>query len=109
MTKYVINLKTVKPSERPDGRRESSIVYEWDFDLGCKQKEATAEGALFDVQSDWADFKPTYRGRPAPDAPALDPAQIKEWSIMARSDFGVSSKVSTNARRKLTDRSASFF
>lgn len=91
VTSYVINLKTVAPSYGPDGRRQSEVVYEWNIQLGDAKEKAINDGALFDVRSSWTDFHPTYRGRPAPDAPPLDPSKIKEWSIMARSDFGVSS------------------
>lgn len=92
MHSYVLNLKTQEAKERPDGRRESQVVYEFKFDLpqsSLGQDECTH----LEYASNWSEFEPTYRGRPAKDAPALDPAQIKEWSIMARSDFGVSVSV----------------
>lgn len=82
VTKFVLNLKTEDPPKRPDGRRESSVVYEWAFN-------ATQEGVVA-LEAKWDQFLPKYRGRPATDAKPLNPSQVKEFSIMARSDFAVS-------------------
>lgn len=84
---YVLNLKTEKPKRRPDGRRESQLVYEWKIDVPQKA-EAKQHDALH-AQASWSQFVATYRGRPVEDAPLLDPSRIQEWSVMARSDFGV--------------------
>ncbi|CEH13563.1 hypothetical protein CBOM_01477 [Ceraceosorus bombacis] len=91
---YVLNLRTADPVKRPDGRNESAIVYEWDFDASkaqgfndsssCRSKA----GIPAYVEAQWQDFAATYRGRPAKDAEKLDPAKIKGFSIMARSNFG---------------------
>ena len=89
VTTYVIQLKMTVPEDRPDGRRESAITYEWEFDV------ASSLNDLSTVTAEWKDFKPTYRGRPKDDADPLDPGQVKEWSIMARSNFGVSSALCT--------------
>lgn len=86
---YVLGLKTEIPEQRPDGRRESAIVYEWKFEVpraGLQNQQRE----LVEIGADWNEFKPFYRGRPKDDAPKLDPSQVKEWHIMARSDFGVS-------------------
>jgi hypothetical protein len=84
VTKYVLNLKTELPKRRPDGRSESAIVYEAAFSAPSK-----ADGSCASVDAEWSDFKAIYRGRPA-EAKPLDPSQVKEWSIMARSNFEVS-------------------
>ncbi|CAO1617919.1 unnamed protein product [Parajaminaea phylloscopi] len=85
VTTYVMNLYTTEPKKRPDGRQQSSLVYEWDFTPAAP---AAQTSNLVTVQSKWSDFRPKYRGRPQPDAPPLNPAEIKTWSFMARSDFG---------------------
>lgn len=96
MSSYVLNLRTTDPVKRPDGRNESSIIYEWDFDASKAQTIADQpycadqHGTPAYVEAAWEDFAATYRGRPAEDAEKLDPAQIKGFSIMARSNFGVS-------------------
>lgn len=89
VTSFILNLKTETPKKRPDGRRESQLTYEWQIDLSSY----AIDGGAFDVEAAWNDFKPTYRGRPVEDAPKLDSSKVKEWSIMARSDFGVSEKM----------------
>lgn len=89
VTSFILNLKTETPQKRPDGRRESQLTYEWQIDLASYP----IDGGAFDVEAAWNDFKPTYRGRPVEDAPKLDSSKVKEWSIMARSDFGVSEMI----------------
>ena len=83
VTKYVLNLKTELPKKRPDGRSESAIVYEAAFTA-----PDSANGNSSSIDTEWSDFKATFRGRPAEAAP-LDPSKVKEWSIMARSNFEV--------------------
>lgn len=85
VTEFILNIKTETPKKRPDGRRESQVVYEWQIDLS----PFSIDG-FFDVEASWKEFKPTYRGKPVEDAPKLDSSKVKEWSIMARSEFGVS-------------------
>ena len=76
-TSFVFNLKTTVPERRPDGRLESRVTYEHAFD-------GSRDGPL---DAPWSAFEATYRGRPAKDAPALDPAAIVEVSLMCRSGF----------------------
>jgi hypothetical protein len=83
--RYVINLKPSIASTRPDGRKESTTVYEFSFEAPPSAKDGEIS-----VFAEWNRFKATYRGRPATDAEPLDPSQVKEWSIMARSNFSVS-------------------
>ncbi|KDN53217.1 CIA30-domain-containing protein [Tilletiaria anomala UBC 951] len=88
VTSYVIQLKMAVPESRPDGRRESVVAYEWEFDTNTAAAKETPVGQLVRVAADWSAFRPTYRGRPKDGAEPLDPAKVKEWSIMARSNFG---------------------
>ncbi|GAA6055643.1 hypothetical protein JCM3770_003392 [Rhodotorula araucariae] len=95
VTRFVVALKTSEPARRPDGRRESVTVYEYTFSASDTPDELASpagdeeKGARsITLLARWGDFKPTYRGRPAPDAAVLDPAQIYELSFMARSHFG---------------------
>lgn len=88
---YTLNLKTASPQQRPDGRRESTIVYEYDFRVPAAKSDQklAASSSLLTFDAAWDEFKPTYRGKPAENAPCLDTEKIQEWSIMARSNFGV--------------------
>lgn len=90
-------LKNTKPPTRPDGRRESVVSYEFEFDVqdllkriggGENYSEEEKKRTLLEVEAKWKDFKATYRGRPKPDAPELDPSDIYELSFMCRSNFG---------------------
>lgn len=75
-TDYVLTLKTAQPERRPDGRLQSRLSFEFPFSSSEPgEKVAT-----------WADFQPTYRGRPAKGR--LDPANITEVGWMCRSNFG---------------------
>jgi len=84
VTKFVLNLKPFVPPMRPDGRRESTVVYEYPFEAPKSLKEGVVA-----ILAEWNQFHATYRGRPAKGAEPLDPSQVKEWSIMARSNFAV--------------------
>ncbi len=87
---YCLQLKMTVPEDRPDGRRESAVTYEWDFDAYTAGETNPRDPGVLHAQADWSEFKATYRGRPKDDAEPLDLAKVKEWSIMARSNFGVS-------------------
>ncbi|KAI1079964.1 CIA30-domain-containing protein [Whalleya microplaca] len=75
--KYTLILKDEVLPRRADGREQSSVSWEFDF--------VTQETRLF---IPWKDLKPTYRGRPLPDAKPLDLRKISRVSIMMRSFFG---------------------
>lgn len=110
VTLYNFNLYTSHPDQRPDGRNSSSIVYEANFNVtqptAIYASEPVTDEKLYAVPHShhrpnanpstpslisfdltWDAFKPTYRGRPAEDAPPLDPQKIALWSLMARSNF----------------------
>lgn len=87
---FTLNLKTELGGKRPDGRTQSTVSYEYDFTVpyhGGSVDDEKANGyEELRLTAAWKDFKPTYRGRPAEDAEALDPACIKEIAIMCRSN-----------------------
>jgi hypothetical protein len=72
--RFTLTLKDEVLPKRDDGRDQSSISWEYDF---------TATPGR-DVVIRWSDLKPTYRGRPKPDAKPLDTAGIKRVSFMMR-------------------------
>ncbi|KAI0811745.1 NADH:ubiquinone oxidoreductase intermediate-associated protein 30 [Xylaria sp. FL0064] len=75
--KYTLIIKDTAPTDRGDGRLESSVSWEYDFDGGAEEWRVS-----------WGEFKPTYRGKPKPDAKPLNLADIRSVSIMVRSFFG---------------------
>lgn len=75
---FTLQLHTQPEEHRPDGRRKSAVVYEWDFAPVPDGRTLTAS---------WSAFRPTFRGRPI-EAPPLDPSKVTQWSLMARSLFG---------------------
>ncbi|GAC71321.1 FOG: RRM domain [Moesziomyces antarcticus T-34] len=96
VTSFVFEIKTQEPPKRPDGRRESVVVWEWSF--GIPQQDGVQDDRLntqltnddfWVFDSTWDDFKPMYRGRPVdPDtAGEFKPEETYEWSLMARSNF----------------------
>lgn len=78
--KYTLIVKDEILPTRPDGREQSTVSWEYNF---------PGTGAELDIR--WLDLKPTYRGRPKPDAKPLDLGNIKRISIMMRRSVGRSS------------------
>ncbi|TKY86442.1 hypothetical protein EX895_004591 [Sporisorium graminicola] len=98
VTSFVFEIKTEVPQTRPDGRRESVVVWEWSFTIPHDDDGGVPDARLnlqltnddfWVFDSTWADFKPKYRGRPVdPDkAGEFKPQETYEWSLMARSNF----------------------
>lgn len=89
---FTLNLKTSLGGKRPDGRTQSTVSYEFDFQVPrVEQVDHQGDGGSAGyptptLRARWKDFKPTYRGRPAEDAEPLDPADIQEVAIMCRSN-----------------------
>ena len=106
-----MNIKTELPDRRKDYRNTSVVVYEYEFDASDTMMSTTSSSSLSEkgyseenskqdqdgvagkgktktFKANWEDFKPTYRGRPVPsnEAKELNPAEIKEISIMCRSN-----------------------
>ncbi|OIW25013.1 CIA30-domain-containing protein [Coniochaeta ligniaria NRRL 30616] len=78
---YTLILKDTEAlPKRPDGREQSTVNWEYDFCLG------SSSGGRLVMRLE--DFKPTYRGRPRPDAEPLNLHRILAMSIMMRSHFG---------------------
>ncbi|KAF7596662.1 hypothetical protein BBP40_000584 [Aspergillus hancockii] len=75
---YTLTLKDKAVPKRPDGRQESTLSWEYDF-------QAEGQQTIF---IKWADFRATYRGRDKEDARPLDLTSVKRFSIMMRSFFG---------------------
>ncbi|EQB55292.1 complex I intermediate-associated protein 30 [Colletotrichum gloeosporioides Cg-14] len=71
--KYTLTVKDEILPPRDDGRDQSTIS--WEYDFVCDPG---------DVKILWSDFKPTYRGKPKPDAKPLDLSNIKRISFMMR-------------------------
>ncbi|CAN9148475.1 unnamed protein product [Alternaria alternata] len=76
--KYTLTLKDEILPLMPDGREQSTISYEYDF-------ESQSKLGLF---VPWHAMKPTYRGKEKDDAKPLDTKNVKRFSIMMRSFFG---------------------
>lgn len=74
---YTLILKDTEAlPKRPDGRERSTVSWEHDFRLG------SGSGGRLAMR--FGDFKPTYRGRPKPDAEPLNLRNILAVSIMMR-------------------------
>lgn len=71
--KYTIVLKDHILPKRPDGRETSTISWEYNF-----------EGSESETLIPWHELKPTYRGKPKPDAEPLNLSNVKRISIMCR-------------------------
>lgn len=100
-TRFTLVLKTSIPPTRPDGRRQSTLSYEYTFTSHTSPTHASTRRLTIP----WSAFVPTYRGRPItpgdPEYTPLDPGSrthhghgkrmrggIRELSLMCRSDFG---------------------
>lgn len=77
--RYLVTLKDEIPPRRDDGRAQSGISWEAEFTY----PETLHAGAPY-VALRWDAFKPTYRGRPKPDAPPLDLTDVKRIGLMMR-------------------------
>lgn len=76
---YTLILKDTEAlPRRPDGREQSTVSWEYDFRPGGS---GSGTGRLV---MRFKDFKPTYRGRPKPDAEPLNLNKILAMSIMMR-------------------------
>lgn len=71
--KYTFNLKDESLPKRPDGREQSTVSWEYDFD-----------GKKKDIFIPWSDFKPTYRGKPKADAEPLNLENVQRIGLMMR-------------------------
>lgn len=81
--RYTLTLKDEVLPRRPDGRDQSTVSWEYDFVVGAGGDGSTAGGSTRMVIP-FGEFKPTYRGKPKPDAEPLDLKNVKRISFMMR-------------------------
>lgn len=81
--RYTLTLKDEVLPRRPDGRDQSTVSWEYDFVGGDGGGGSTA-GDSTRVVIPFGEFKPTYRGKPKPDAEPLDLKNVKRISFMMR-------------------------
>jgi hypothetical protein len=74
--RYTLVLKDEVPGRRPDGREESSVSWEYEFEI--------PQGSAGEVTMPLAEFRPTYRGREKKDAAPLDLRHVRRLSFMMR-------------------------
>ena len=81
--KYTFILKDdVLPPDPQNGREQSTISWEYDFELA--QPSASSKSKTTTISILWDKFTPTYRGKECRDVRRLDLAAIKRFSIMIR-------------------------
>ncbi|KAF3761443.1 CIA30-domain-containing protein [Cryphonectria parasitica EP155] len=85
--KYTITLKDEVLPKRPDGREQSTVSWEYDFDSAAGEAGSNGDSAC-QLVIPFEDFKPTYRGKAKPDAKPLDLKNVRRISFMMRSFFG---------------------
>lgn len=85
--KYTLTLKDEVLPRRPDGRDQSTVSWEYDFVVGAGKGGTAVTGSTAGstrVVIPFEEFKPTYRGKPKPDAEPLDLKNVKRISFMMR-------------------------
>ncbi|KUI53092.1 hypothetical protein VP1G_00418 [Cytospora mali] len=89
--KYTVTLKDEVLPRGPDGREQSTVSWEYDFVVGGadgQQGGGDPAAGSHRVVIPFRDLRPTYRGRPKPDAKPLDWTDVKRFTFMMRSFFG---------------------
>lgn len=82
---FTLVLKDTVLPRRPDGREQSTTSWEYDFVVPAEPAASGGgSGGGRVVVMPLADFKPTYRGKPAPDAEPLDLSAVRRISFMMR-------------------------
>lgn len=79
--RYTLVLKDTILPRRDDGREQSTVSWEYDLTVGAVGEK---QGSSRTVVMPLADFQPTYRGRPRPDATPLDLSRVKRITFMMR-------------------------
>lgn len=74
---YTLTLKNDILPRRPDGREQSTLSWEYDFQADSPNKPCR-------IFVHWDEFRPTYRGKEIPDAEPLDLKRIRRFGIMVR-------------------------
>lgn len=82
--RYALTVKDeVKPPNPENGREQSTVSWEYDFQFKHDESSAASEKEhVLDIP--WSDFKPTYRGREKKDAGPLKLKAIRGFSFMMR-------------------------
>ena len=75
---FIIKDEILPPSS--EGREQSTISYEYDFEIATSDL-STDKTTIF---IPWNGLSATYRGREKADAPKLDTKNIKRFSVMMR-------------------------
>jgi hypothetical protein len=75
---------TLLPKNPSNGREQSTISYEYDFEVPAADAVA---GSKTEILIPWDKFKATYRGKPLKDAPDINLRTVRRFSIMCRSFF----------------------
>nr|OQO06826.1 hypothetical protein B0A51_17445 [Rachicladosporium sp. CCFEE 5018] len=85
--RYTLTVKdTLLPPSPDDGREQSTISWECDFELPPQAEPGHTTNRQIFIP--WESFNPTFRGRLKKDAHALDTKSIKRLSLLMRSFFG---------------------
>lgn len=76
-------------------QQDSDINYPWNEKMASSSSSSTSHSTsglkMKTFKAEWKDFEATYRGRPVSgnEAKSLDPSQIKEISLMCRSNVSL--------------------
>jgi len=80
--KYTFVIKDDFQPRRPDGREQSTVSWEYDFQHGGGSAEAEISKTTLTIP--WSAFEPSFRGKPKPDSPPLNTKQIRRFSFLMR-------------------------
>lgn len=82
--RYTLTLKDEVLPRRPDGRDQSTVSWEYDFVVRADAADVGSTAGSTRVVIPFGEFKPTYRGKPKPDAEPLNLKNVKRISFMMR-------------------------
>jgi len=80
--KYTFVIKDDFQPRRSDGREQSTVSWEYDFQTGGGNAEAERSNTTLTIP--WSAFEPSFRGKPKPDSPPIDVKQIRRFSLLMR-------------------------
>ncbi|KAJ9668595.1 hypothetical protein H2201_001237 [Coniosporium apollinis] len=87
--RYTFILKDeLLPKNPENGREQSTISYEYDFQVQKDEHSQSSSSKGTKIVMPWDALKATYRGKEKRDAAPLDTKNIKRLSVMMRSFFG---------------------
>lgn len=83
--RYTFILKDeLLPKNPENGREQSTISYEYDFQLKKDGEDHSSSSKGTKILMPWDELKATYRGKEKHDAAPLDTSNIKRLSVMMR-------------------------